>query len=260
LEASLSCLISSNKSKPPHKAEFTSTHLESTKAPDIITMAEPAKVVDRKKTTPFLLKLFYRAGSFHTPEHFNPSNAHLPQHVQVYTWSSCTLRELSSLLTTAVPLLLPSPAAGTRLCFRLFYADARDGGRGRGYGRYLSRDIGNVIVGGRPERLFHEEDGNGPEKDDKEKEKEKTKVIFEGDADATLAEVNFMIGDYVSCVVLPPSVEGEVAAPPRPVMMQPMRHGPAGGRTASGRTGRFNGVPSGEWRRGEVPGSEAWGR
>lgn len=99
---------------------------------------------------------------------------------------------------------------------------------------------------------------------------------LDGDPEKTLADVKFLVGDYVTCAVLPPLPDGGVpAAPPPP--SGPGRGppaGPYGGRGREngfgargdfgysgrgGRGGRFEdrrqsgGVPSGEWRRGEAP-------
>ncbi|OOF95204.1 hypothetical protein ASPCADRAFT_5726 [Aspergillus carbonarius ITEM 5010] len=92
--------------------------------------------IDRQSTPPFHLKLFYRLNNYHHLSDFAPqfssstssfSSTHyngptsgpnairarspppsttsntntntLPSHLQIYTWQSCTLRELSQLLT-----------------------------------------------------------------------------------------------------------------------------------------------------------------
>ncbi|KAF2396314.1 hypothetical protein EJ06DRAFT_585209 [Trichodelitschia bisporula] len=212
-----------------------------------------AQKVDRTTTTPFLLKLFYRTGAFHRLEEFAP-NQPAPQHVQIYTWTSCTLRELTHLLTTALPSLLPSPAIGTRLSFRLIFPDIRDPQR-QGPGRFTSKDLGSVVIGagGPGVDLRNDEDDARPAD------------RLEGDADKTLGDARFVIGDYVSCAVFPPLPNGDVAAPPGPRGLRspefprgpgPVRENGFGGGFGRGR-GRYEAprgsVPSGEWRRGEVP-------
>ena len=144
--------------------------------------------INRSKTTPFLLHLTYRVGSYHSlsdfpvplPSSHQPHSHHtpsastsqsthtqIPPHLQIYTWPSCTLRELAHILTTALPHLLPEPVQGTRLSFRLVFPDTRQplgggyggggrggggGGRGEGRlddemrGRYTCREMGSCVV------------------------------------------------------------------------------------------------------------------
>ncbi|PYI00289.1 hypothetical protein BO78DRAFT_424622, partial [Aspergillus sclerotiicarbonarius CBS 121057] len=198
--------------------------------------------IDRQSTAPFHLKLFYRLNNYHhlsdfAPQssssssyssHYNgpisgpnairarsppPSNAPntstLPSHLQIYTWQSCTLRELSQLLTSALPTLLPDPPVGTRLCFRLIYPDTK-GAATMGpdaRGRYLAKELGSVVVGPR----------GGSSGNENEEEKEgaggKGLRIQGNDAEKTLQEARFVIGDYVDCAVLPPLEDGSVAPP-----------------------------------------------
>ena len=40
---------------------------------------------------------------------------------------------------------------------------------------------------------------------------------LDGDPDKTLADVRFMIGDYVACAILPPLPDGSVPAAPPPL-------------------------------------------
>ncbi|KAK7517462.1 Sin3 associated polypeptide p18-domain-containing protein [Phyllosticta citriasiana] len=253
----------------------------------------PAAKIDRQTTTPFLLKLFYRQSAFHRLEEFSPyAHSPPPPHLQIYTWPSCTLRELTHLLVTALPSLLPSPAIGTRLSFRLIFPDtkgaamaATGGGRGADNGnvppgRYLSKGLGSVIIGG---------GGPGVEEDDVELPTSRAAAAaaldrLEGDADKTLADARFVIGDYVSCCILPPGPDGSVATGPPPVPAS-RGYGPPpsrdyGGRGPGGRENGFGdryggggygrrgpgprydggrmggGVPIGEWRRGEIPRGE----
>ena len=216
------------------------------------------------------------------------SSLSLPPHLQVYTWPTCTLRELSHLLTTALPNLLPEPAVGTRLSYRLIFPDTRDSGR-PGPGRYLSKELGSVVLGGDDSGILpsNEEAANvvagGP-----------MAAALGGEPEKTLQEARFVIGDYISCAVFLPLPNGSVAPAPTP--------GPSGRAGGFGRggntysTGRneplgpprengfgdfrvrgsarafsgdngigSGGVPSGEWRRGErvpdgSPGEAGYGR
>ncbi|KMU82229.1 hypothetical protein CIHG_00015 [Coccidioides immitis H538.4] len=171
--------------------------------------AEPSSPgIDRETTTPFHLKLFYRQNSFHHLSDFPiPSSSGgtsappLPPHLQIYTWYSCSLRELTHLLTSCLPSLLPDPVVGTRLSFRLIYPDSKGqfvgfGGSGapgahdEGRGRYLSKDIGSVIIGPKA-------DTGGK---DSSTEVDSSRLQGE-DADRTLQDVRFIIGDYVECAI-----------------------------------------------------------
>jgi histone deacetylase complex subunit SAP18 len=177
------------------------------------------------------------------------------------------LRELCKLLLSAVPTLLPQPYAGSRIAFRLVYPDIQGSNRPGAPGRYISRDIGSVIVGARTGDEDVDMDGG-----DGATVAEALKQL-DGDPDRTLADVKFLIGDYIACAILPPLPDGGVPAAPPP-LSGPARGpppGPYGGRGREngfggrgdygygGRGGRFDdrrlsgGVPSGEWRRGEAP-------
>lgn len=211
-------------------------------------------------------------------DEFSP-NSDLPPFIQIYTWPTCSLRELSHLLTTALPTLLPDPAIGTRLAFRLIYADTRSSGAGSGPGRYMTKDLGSIVIGdGGPGVLPDEEEA----------------VIVAGgqmagslggEPEKTLQDVKFVVGDYVSCAILPVQANGGVAPHPtgpargggfgagrgeygfggRGGSMGPRENG-GGYRGRGGPRGGFGqgmgaGVPNGEWRRGErVPEGPSAGR
>ncbi|EAW07147.1 SAP18 family protein [Aspergillus clavatus NRRL 1] len=237
--------------------------------------------IDRQATTPFHLKLFYRLNAFHSLSDFAvsssssyggptsgpnairtrspPPTQRLPSHLEIYTWQSCTLRELTQLLTSALPSLLPDPAVGTRICFRLIYPDTKGaatiGGDARG--RYLSKDMGSVVVGPK----------DGPYRGENEDERAKSTgagprgaLRFQGnDADKTLQDMRFVIGDYVDCAILPPLEDGSVA-PPLITGRGPVGGTIGGGMRAfrdngfgrPGRGGRLDrAIPAGDWRRGE---------
>jgi histone deacetylase complex subunit SAP18 len=202
-------------------------------------------------------------------DEFDPTLPRLPTNVQIYTWQSCSLRELCTLLLTAVPTLLPQPYAGSRIAFRLVYPDIQGSNRPGAPGRFISRDIGSVIVGANAKEEDAEMEGA-----DAATVAEALKQL-DGDQDKTLADVKFLIGDYVACAILPPLPDGSVPAAPPP-LSGPGRgppSGPYGGRGREngfgargdyggfGRGGRVGGrlddrafgVPSGEWRRGEAP-------
>lgn len=255
----------------------------------------PKPTVNRQTTTPFHLKLFYRVNNFHHLSDFSiaapphrrsyggpvsgsnairapsppPTAAPLPPHLEIYTWMSCTLRELAHLLTSALPSLLPDPPVGTRLCFRLIYPDARGaamtGPDARGH--YLSKDLGSVVVGPNDSAYRAE--------DDKHETRPRAGPLrFQGsDADKPLQDARFIIGDHVECAILPPLENGSVA----PVLRGASGPAPVGGgmrafrENESGRPGRGGlrggprggdrggppSFPTGDWKRGErIPGGD----
>lgn len=229
-------------------------------------MAAPPAKVDRQTTTPFHLKLFYKHGSFPRfairpeyafytsdtelqltdprPDEFaNPES--LPRHLQVYTWQNCTLRELSHLLTSALPSLLPDPPIATRLSFRLVFPDTRSApstSSGMQVPRYMSKDLGSVVIG---------EGGPGvlPVDEDEARLVEGGMVAGEvgGEPEKTLAEARFVVGDYVCCAVLPPMASGDVAPPFAPTVRSGgfVGSGGAVGRGGMGGGGEFRGPPGG---------------
>ena len=164
---------------------------------------------------------------------------------------SCTLKELAHLLTSALPSILPSPAVGTRLAFRLVYPDPSAGRRGmegrlgdEGKGRYMSREMGSVVIG-------ETRDQNGGDVGGKDWE------LAGEDAGKSLEDVRFVIGDFVDCAVFAPLSDGSVVSRSSVMGPGPRRDTNGFGRGyGRGRGGGFGrgggeGVPSGEWRRGE---------
>ncbi|GLA68878.1 hypothetical protein AtubIFM55763_007078 [Aspergillus tubingensis] len=250
--------------------------------------------IDRQTTTPFHLKLFYRLNNYHHLSDFSssgPSSSYsgptsgpnairtrsppppqqLPPHLQIYTWQSCTLRELSHLLTSALPSLLPDPPVGTRLCFRLIYPDTK-GAATMGpdaRGRYLAKDLGSVIIGPRESAIANggddDENANGEEGGQRKGSGAGAagRLRIQGnDADKTLQEARFVIGDYVDCAVLPPLEDGSVAPPVNPGRGMAMGGGMRAFPGDAGRGERYRGggggggmrggrIPPGDWRRGE---------
>jgi len=250
--------------------------------------------VNRNEQTPFFLQLFYRTTNLHRlatftfgddarteqfvqltlirPEEFmRDAPRPRPPHVQVYTWMDCTLAELTKLLTHALPDILPSPAIGTRLYYQLIYENSADY-NSRQPGRYLAKTLGGVMV--RAGEHFGKEDGEGQDA------RRFAGLEVAGDADKTLADARFVIGDYIAVTIMPPGPDGEVQPPPQqqttatrgPVRDHPSRdYGrrestsrengyhpyarPRGGRGRYNDLGRSS-VPSGEWRRGDVPPGE----
>ncbi|KAI0455208.1 hypothetical protein F5B21DRAFT_472355 [Xylaria acuta] len=221
--------------------------------------------MDRHATSPFALQLFYRTGAFHRPDEFAAVDS-LPPYLTLHTWPDCTLDELAQHIAAADGHLLPDPAIGTRLAFRLLFQDTRGPASA---GKYTVKELGSVVIG---------DGGRGLDPEDVDAER----TLDDTDPDKTLGDARFVVGDYVSCAILPPLPDGSVApassarmgrgtgagesrlavgrAPNGPARDRDApfpRH--ARGRGGVGRGGyehfsargaRSN-VPSGEWRRGE---------
>lgn len=243
--------------------------------------------LDRTTTPPFLLRCYWRtnrpllATEFSVPP--PPNNEKIPdysqllplslrQHaVQIYTWPTCTLRELTALLTSVLPSAAGLGEAGAKVVYKLVFPDTRAEVRGDGRGRWVEKALGAVVV----------RDGGG-----------------EGDdADKTLADARFVIGDYIAAAIYPPSAavsreegrsqrsseadyggrqvgyegrqterygysiggeyrgRGGARGPPaRENGYGPGRGGGGWGYGSGGRAGGFGPpLPSGDWRRGERP-------
>ncbi|KAL8901186.1 MAG: hypothetical protein Q9207_005332, partial [Kuettlingeria erythrocarpa] len=193
----------------------------------------------------------------------------------IYTWPTCTLRELSHLLTSSLPSLVPSPAIGTRLAYRLIFPDTRPPPPHlppNSPPRYIAKDIGTVVIGG---------DGPGilPTEEEKEVLGEGAGLMkgeLQGEPEKTLRDVRFVVGDWVDCAVIEGRGDGGVAPLPRRGDFMGAGGGPrggygggrengfGGGRGRGGGRGGFvgggagagrlggEGLPSGEWRRGEA--------
>jgi len=248
--------------------------------------------IDRTTTAPFLLRLFWRQNRSLEPYEFSvappvdtsnisdyssllPANIR-QQSVQIYTWPTCTLSELTGLLTSVLPPgLLPSPAVGTRLVYKLIFPDTRAEVREGGKGKWIDKPLGSVVVGGSAAQYG---DDDAPEGD-------AIKDGLEGDADKSLGDARFVIGDYVACTIYAPGQDGRIASAPPPRAGPPRdrdirgpppprengyggSYGRGGGSYRggySGRGGRGGGEgfgaapPPGDWRRGERPPSGGGG-
>ncbi|SPO04513.1 uncharacterized protein DNG_07198 [Cephalotrichum gorgonifer] len=182
------------------------------------------------------------SNSARRPEDFTSRNP--PPHVAIYTHQTCTLSDLAAHLTAlSPPSLLPSPPIGTRLAFQLAYPDLRNPAAHQR--RYLVKDLGSLVIGGalRPDDQLEEDD----------------EVSDEG---KTLADAKFVVGDYVSCVVLPPLEDGSVA--PLSMARRDKHVGREDGRSGGGGFGGGSGAgagsfgfggnesfPAGNWNRGQ---------
>jgi histone deacetylase complex subunit SAP18 len=110
---------------------------------------------------PFLLRIFPRKRSHHRLEAFERSDRLPEQEVQVHTWQDASLRELCDLLQDVNP---DAKRPNARISFSLVYPDRT--------GRNTMRNVG-VVHATRPSN----------------------------DDDATLRDLKFQTGDYMSVAV-----------------------------------------------------------
>ncbi|RYP41222.1 hypothetical protein DL769_011596 [Monosporascus sp. CRB-8-3] len=208
----------------------------------------------------------------------------LPPHLTIHTWPDCTLTELTHHVAAAsspssLPLL-PDPAIGTRLAYRLIFVDTRSapgGGAGtRGSGppapRYTVKELGSVVIGDGGPALDPNAvveagkiavDGPGSNDGGNNHSDGNNSSTGDGDGNKTLADARFVTGDYISCAILPPLPDGSVApasdartgrgaglGEARALVGRP----PDGGGRAAAE--RENGFPRAAGRRPSVPGSD----
>ncbi|KAI4592603.1 hypothetical protein KJ359_011054 [Pestalotiopsis sp. 9143b] len=245
--------------------------------------------MDRRANPPSALRLFYRTGAFHRPDEFFAPE--LLPHLTVHTWPSCTLNELSHHVASTVPSLLPDPAIGTRLSFRLIYADARGAAGPSPHGpgpKYMIKDLGSIVIG--DDEPGADADGSSSvlarkDNTDNTQANGLRGGAVRSDGLKTLADARFVVGDYISLAILPVLEDGSIAPPSAARMGRGAGAGEAGtvvgrapglvgrerlhdfGGRRGGRGGRADafgwggrggggggggsGVPTGEWRRGE---------
>ncbi|KAH7003979.1 Sin3 associated polypeptide p18-domain-containing protein [Fusarium venenatum] len=211
-------------------------------------MASPLLKSVRENTTPFLLQLFYRTGALHRADEFQSQS--LPPHISVYTWSDCTLQELALDLAATKPSAFPSPSVGCRLVFQLVFPDLRNTATvPNSPPRFGAKDLGSVVIGG--------DSSSGAPGDIS------MNVAAKGSDDKhkTLSGARFVVGDYITCAILPPLPDGLVA-PASSVRSEQASgshergHGISGRRGSKGSRGDWRDevggdFPMGEWRRGE---------
>jgi len=151
----------------------------------------------------------------------------------------------------------------------------------------VTKDLGSIVIGDGGPGILPDEDeaaivAGGP-----------MAGGLGGEPEKTLMDARFVIGDYISCAILPPLANGSVAPPPSGpargggfggrrgmndfgggrggVLGGPRENGFGGFRARGGPRGGGSfgqgmgigaaGVPSGEWRRGErVPEGPSGGR
>ncbi|ORY08136.1 SAP18-domain-containing protein [Basidiobolus meristosporus CBS 931.73] len=119
-------------------------------------------VIEREKTTPFLVRVFCKAGEHHRIKDFDFDKSPVEDEVQLYAWKDTTLKELSMLLKQNHP---EYERRDTKFSFRIIYQDNLRG-------RFIPKDIGAVL--------------NSRKSPEEEK---------------TLDEARFVIGDYLDVAI-----------------------------------------------------------
>ncbi|GAA5880149.1 hypothetical protein JCM8547_001580 [Rhodosporidiobolus lusitaniae] len=170
--------------------------------------------VDREKSCPHLLRAFVRSNTHHSDSEFTVSSLPTADEHQLYTWRDSTLREILLLLRDSDPSLRSSPLA--RYSLRLVFWDAD-------HDRYKSDDIATVST----KDLLPVSSGSSG-----------SSGVGGGKylnprLDRTLADANFVIGDYLSVAYMsgvgPPVLPGMPGGAPLAVggPLPPPRGGPA---------------------------------
>ena len=115
--------------------------------------------VDREKTCPFLLRIFYKVNSFNSLNLF--SNGKFPSELNIYTWEDADLEELAKF----IHLALKETVLGVYDFYKFsrIYYDFK--------GTLLRDEVGKVVINNKSSKL-----------------NENTKK--------TLKEIGFQIGDY----------------------------------------------------------------
>ena len=161
-------------------------------------------------------------------------------------------------LAASKPSALPYPAVGTRLVFQLVYPDLRGNTAVENAApRYAVKDLGSIVIG-----------QGGPGAGASELGETSASLRGEQEVGRTLGDARFVVGDYVSCAILPTLSDGSIAPASSArrdtgVGTRDLRgqrggfhgrengFGRGGARGGRGGGWRDSGVPMGEWKRGE---------
>lgn len=134
------------------------------------------KPIDREKTCPLLLRVFCSNGRHNSLAEYRRGNTP-PNELQIYTWMDATLREIGSLILEVNP---DTRRRGTVFEFRLVCLEST-----KNMGRL--KTLGSITIG---QKGF--------------------------DDNKTLAQLGFIIGDYLDIAITPPS-----RGPPQRRMLRP---------------------------------------
>ena len=131
--------------------------------------------IDREKTCPLLLRVFYNTGRHHSMSEYSRGNTPASE-LQIYTWMDATLKELTSLVKE---VNTDARKKGTFFDFSIVFPDARAPA-------YRIREIGTTCSGRKG-----------------------------ADDTVTLASRRFLIGDFLDIAISPPRMGGGIGGPPR---------------------------------------------
>ncbi|KAI8808234.1 Sin3 associated polypeptide p18-domain-containing protein [Cladochytrium replicatum] len=132
------------------------------------TLDDLSRKEHREKNSPFLIRTFWKQSSHHSPDSFTPDK--VPDNeLHLYAWKDATLRELVSLLSPSIPDV-HKPTA--RIQFRVI---CHDQVHQTERNRLFSKEIGTVSNYPRGRSAF--------------------------DENKTLADVRFVVGDFLSIAV-----------------------------------------------------------
>ena len=136
--------------------------------------------IDRKKTCPFMVKMYCRINGHHRLEEFSPPRFPVEDEMIVYTWRDATLKELSTFVREVLgDSELPGGIKGTdpalKFSFNLLYPDSRRAGA-----QFFTKTMGWTFEGGEPEARAHQ---------------------LEDSSDKTLESLKFQPGDFIDVAI-----------------------------------------------------------
>lgn len=107
-----------------------------------------SRAVDRKKTCPFMVKMYCRINGHHRSEEFTPPRFPVEDEMIVYTWKDASLKELSLLVRqvlgdSELPGGLKGNDANLKFSFNLLYPDVKRQGA-----HFIVKSMGWAFEGG----------------------------------------------------------------------------------------------------------------
>jgi histone deacetylase complex subunit SAP18 len=135
--------------------------------------------IDRKKTCPFMIKMYCRINGHHRMDEFNPPRFPVDDEMIVYTWKDATLKELSLLVREVLGSAdLPGGIKGTdanlKFSFNLLYPDVRRAGV------FTMKPLGWAFEGGETEAQARQ---------------------LVDSSERTLESLRFMPGDFIDVAI-----------------------------------------------------------